>query len=127
VHCLTVVAGATVAILLQQTRIDWPIHFFLHFATAITTGVSSFTMMCDCDSRPFQHNWNHVLSHSAPHSQDPEASEIITADGCCLLSEDSTEIPFQSSTNLCHHSRSDLASSLSLIKCSSSLLWWTHQ
>ena len=61
------------------------------WAEPCTTGVSSFTVMCDCANLPFQHNWNHSLLHTAPHPHVPEASEIMTATGCCLLSDKSME------------------------------------
>lgn len=94
-HSLAVVASAAVdhncihVVWSSQKKLFWPfLPPYCH------TGVNSLTVMCNYASLPFQHNWNHSLSQTAPHPHLLEAFEVMTTTGCCLLSDVSTKISF---------------------------------
>ena len=85
-------------------------------APAKTIGRSSFTIMGRWEDRVSHCSWNHSCPNHAPQPQEPDASDPICRWGRSL-GGGRKDIPFQSSTNIIHHIRSDLKERLRQIGC----------
>ena len=106
---------ATTAELSEWTRTWVDCHAWPHTATAITMGISSFTMMWYCGNNSGHCSWNQWDFQNAPQPHLPDASDITLEEGW-LLSH-SKDTPFHFSKNKYHHSRS-------LLKLWFKRMWW---
>ena len=108
---------STTALLSTLKVMIFPLHWEPYSAAATTTGTSSFTAMeqvCNCTD---QGKLNHFCCQSAPHPHEPDASEYTVMSDEYFWVSHSIEMPFQFSTNKCHHKMSARAALLSLMWC----------
>ena len=96
----------TTAMLSQRALTVFPTKLRPQMAVAITTGRSSFILMCNGAVWLSHCIWNHSLAWKAPQPQLPDASEMIMLSGASALRGARMDIPFQVETIWYHHSRS---------------------
>ena len=105
----------TTASLSQQQQTVQSLQCELQIPAANIMGSNSFITVelrpnlcgtCRC-----QDTWNHAAPHTAPHPQDPDASECSCTFRQVREGFLSTEMPFHFARNVCHHSMSALLDS----------------
>ncbi len=113
------VTMVTTAALSHHAMTVCPLHSGPHRAAAITIGTSSLAVMCHWCIWPAHGNWNQRAPQYVPHPQEPDASDTSATEGLATSGFLNMLTPFQPTLYCHHHSMSDLASLLSLTKCSS--------
>ena len=113
-HAPEFTTDATASLSQQQQTVQ-PLQWEPQIPAANIMGSNSFTAIelrpnlcgtCRC-----QDTWNHTTPHTAPHPQDPDASECICTSGEVREGFLSTKMPFHFARNVCHHSMSALLNS----------------
>ena len=105
---------------LSHSNNTWrPESCFAKAMAASTTGTISFGAMGMSRQVEGHWSWIHELSSTAPHPQEPDASDLTAMEGRSRPVAASNPCPFHWEINLAHQAISDLASQLSLVK------WWS--